>query len=211
MEICKQLFRRLTTALTILLMAFVLVKSSTRTCTTITFSGNTQHLTYYSAGAAFVLANGFTTDGRALRLSEKTADRLTFAVFLLMMAVQFCSDPDTVPGGTICPGRATFSVMNEAISMSAQAHPQITPQGAIFEMYGNNYFFTIVLCYYFKFFRLFGLTAYWMEGLFLNMFAMDLGVWFCLATAKATFGNQKRLILAILACSIRCCTCFAPS
>ena len=88
--------------------------------------------------------------------------------------------------------------MNEAISMSAQAHPQISSAGRYFEMYGNNYFFTILLCYYFKFFRLFGLTAYWMEGLFLNMFAMDLSVWFCLAAAKATFGSQKRLVLTIL-------------
>ena len=96
------------------------------------------------------------------------------------------------------PWADSLSVMNEAISMSAQAHPQISSAGRYFEMYGNNYFFTILLCYYFKFFRLFGLTAYWMEGLFLNMFAMDLSVWFCLAAAKATFGSQKRLVLTIL-------------
>ncbi len=71
MEICKQLFRRLTTALTILLMAFVLVKSSTDMYYNYIFR---QHPAsdLYSAGAAFVLGcNGFTTDGRALRLSEK--------------------------------------------------------------------------------------------------------------------------------------------
>ena len=54
MEICKQLFRRLTTALTILLMAFVLVKSSTDMYYNY-ISGNTHHLTYILLGAAFVL------------------------------------------------------------------------------------------------------------------------------------------------------------
>lgn len=196
MEICKQLFRRLTTALTILLMAFVLVKSSTDMYYNY-ISGNTHHLTYILLGAAFVLGcTVLLLTGRALRLSEKTADRLTFAVFLLMMAVQFVLILTLFR--YYLPWADSLSVMNEAISMSTQAHPTISSAGRYFEMYGNNYFFTIVLCYYFKFFRLFGLTAYWMEGLFLNMFAMDLGVWFCLATAKATFGNQKRLILAIL-------------
>ena len=54
MEICKQLFRRLTTALTILLMAFVLVKSSTDMYYNY-ISGNTQHLTYILLGASLAL------------------------------------------------------------------------------------------------------------------------------------------------------------
>ena len=115
MEICKQLFRRLTTALTILLMAFVLVKSSTDMYYNY-ISGNTHHLTYILLGAAFVLGcTVLLLTGRALRLSEKTADRLTFAVFLLMMAVQFVLILTLFR--YYLPWADSLSVMNEAISM----------------------------------------------------------------------------------------------
>lgn len=62
MEICKQLFRRLTTALTILLMAFVLVKSSTDMYYNY-ISGNTQHLTYICWAAALCWLYGASAGG----------------------------------------------------------------------------------------------------------------------------------------------------
>lgn len=196
MELCKTIFRRLTLAFTLLFTGIVFYRltSGIPFCH---LAASAKHPTFLLLSAAFVLGCALLLfGGKCLTFTKKQADLGTIAVFGLMILVQLLLIFTTFRYSL--PWADTLSVFNEAISMSASEHPSIRSAGRYFEMYGNNYFFTIVLCYYFKFFRLFGLTAYWIEGLLLNMAAMDLGVYLCVFMARKVYGAPKGLLLAVL-------------
>ena len=196
MELCKNIFRKLTAGLTLLMVGYVFYRSATDMYFCY-LSGSTRHISYILIAAAFVLAAVLLLfGGRCLSLSDRKASRGTVFLFGLMVLIQFALI--FIAFRHYLPWADSLSVINEAISMSASSSPRISSAGRYFEMYGNNYFFTIVLCYFFKFFRFFGLTSYWTEALFLNTLAMDLGVLFCILTVRKLYGPGKGMLLCFL-------------
>ena len=150
---------------------------------------------FLSAGTVITLLLLIIFSVKSRQFTKHTANIITAGCMLILISIQLFLIFTTYRHNL--PWADSLSVFNEAITMAASETPSITDAGRYFEMYGNNYFFTILLCYYFKFFHLFGLTAYWIEGLFLNMIAMDLGVIFCLYTIQRIKGEQTAALGAI--------------
>ncbi len=194
----QTIFCRLIVLLCILLVGYKLLCDSTYlyACH---LADSTEHLTYFLLACAFVLGTALTLfSGWCRKLSAGRARLAAALLFAGMMLVQLILILTAFR--QYLPWADTLSVLNEAISMTSRDVPQITSAGRYFEIYGNNYFFTIFLYGYFRFFRLLGLTAYWTEALFLNMAAMDLGVFFAYATARRLAGPSRALgVLALCA------------
>lgn len=131
-------------------------------------------------------------------LSDRAADRLTAVLFAVLVFVQLL----LILGlyRDYLPGVDALSVFSEAVRMAEMDHPVLGLAGRYFEMYGNNYFWTILLCWYLKLFRLLGLTAYWMEALFLNMLALDAGVLLGVGSIRKCLNRQNGLMFMLLCC-----------
>ena len=194
----QTIFCRFIVLLCILLVGYKLLCDSTYlyACH---LADTTEHLTYFLLACAFVLGTALTLfSGWCRKLSAGRARLAAALLFAGMMLVQLILILTAFR--QYLPWADTLSVLNEAISMTSRDVPQITSAGRYFEIYGNNYFFTIFLYGYFRFFRLLGLTAYWTEALFLNMAAIDLGVFFAYATARRLAGPSRALgVLALCA------------
>ena len=202
MQLCKKTFCRLIALLCLILVAYKLSCDSTYLYFCY-LTGSTRHLTYILLAAAFVAGSALVLfSGWCRKLSRRQAILAAAAIFAAMMLVQLALI--LIAFRHYLPWADSLSVINEAISMASQNTPPRVPSsvtsGRYFAMYGNNYFFTILLYWYFRFFRLLGLTSYWMEALFLNMAAIDLGVFFTFASVRRLAGPGRALgMLALCA------------
>ncbi len=200
MHICKKTLCRIVVLLCIVLMGYKLFCDSTYMYFCY-LTGSTQHLTYILLAAAFVVGAVLVLfAGWCRRLDAKKARLAAVCLFAAMILVQLVLI--LAAFRYYLPWADALSVINESISMTSKDIPQITSSGRYFEMYGNNYFFTIFLYWYFRFFQMFGLEAYWMEALFLNMAAIDAGVFFTFASVRRLFGPSRALgVLALCVCN----------
>lgn len=85
-----------------------------------------------------------------------------------------------------------FTTIDQAIAMAEEQNGLLDNKMAYFERYTNNYFFTVLMYFYFKVIRIFG-ADYFYSAVILNIICLDLSVLGCFKIVNILFGKKRAL------------------
>ena len=85
-----------------------------------------------------------------------------------------------------------FTTIDQAIAMAEEQNGLLDNKMAYFERYTNNYFFTVLMYFYFKVIRIFG-ADYFYSAVVLNIICIDLSVFGCFNIVNILFGKKRAL------------------
>ena len=85
-----------------------------------------------------------------------------------------------------------FTTIDQAIAMAVEQNGILNNKMAYFERFTNNYFFTVLMYFYFKVIRIFG-ADYFYSAVVLNIICIDLSVFGCFNIVNILFGKKRAL------------------
>lgn len=117
-----------------------------------------------------------------LKKTGKKVARILFVCILLaqILFLVFVSHPMVISDAA--------RVQNEALAMVKWNHGKMDMGNSYLQQYTNNHFVVILFYYFYKILSVLGVTEVWIPTIILNIFCIDVGIYFTYRTAKRLKG-----------------------